>query len=603
MKNDNNLNEKAEKIFIEILSSIDNFSQLNHKEFKELIDKYPIDNSLKPIIEKKIKYLLSIQNIFNQLKQYPNDTILPKEKSFDFEILFKLNSGAMGDVYIAKQISLNRIVVLKILKTSFIPDARSLNRFLQEAKIIAKLQHPNIVPIHSLGKIHNSFYICLEFIPGMSLNELIKSVQQIGIKNITGLMIQKVNREYVQKVLSNIKEESLKKPILLKLEQLSDIELKCNYTEFCCKIIIQIANALEYVHNLGVIHRDIKPSNIIVTPDGTSFLVDFGISFFSEVQQKELTIDFIGTIYYSSPEQISNPKKVTPSSDVYSLGATLYELITLQKPFNGNSIYEISKAIKYKDPLPLRYLNHLIPKDLECIILKSLEKNPNERYNSTKAFAEDLQNFLEYKPIKAKPYTIFTKTIKSIRKYPILSSLIFIILSFMILLSLQYLFIAAYRYYDFSNFETAEKLYKLILTISPWNTQAKLELANTLYNKGLIDEALKYFLQVKKEQPKNISARYCIAEIYQEKKELDKSIKEYIEAIKLAPHDTWLIEGIATAFVKKQSDGKEIISILEKEKISKQIILIILDKVSKTYNDYNYLEKSKEIKKEKEKFR
>jgi len=603
MKNDNNLNEKAEKIFIEILSSIDNFSQLNHKEFKELIDKYPIDNSLKPIIEKKIKYLLSIQNIFNQLKQYPNDTILPKEKSFDFEILFKLNSGAMGDVYIAKQISLNRIVVLKILKTSFIPDARSLNRFLQEAKIIAKLQHPNIVPIHSLGKIHNSFYICLEFIPGMSLNELIKSVQQIGIKNITGLMIQKVNREYVQKVLSNIKEESLKKPILLKLEQLSDIELKCNYTEFCCKIIIQIANALEYVHNLGVIHRDIKPSNIIVTPDGTSFLVDFGISFFSEVQQKELTIDFIGTIYYSSPEQISNPKKVTPSSDVFSLGATLYELITLQKPFNGNSIYEISKAIKYKDPLPLRYLNHLIPKDLECIILKSLEKNPNERYNSTKAFAEDLQNFLEYKPIKAKPYTIFTKTIKSIRKYPILSSLIFIILSFMILLSLQYLFIAAYRYYDFSNFETAEKLYKLILTISPWNTQAKLELANTLYNKGLIDEALKYFLQVKKEQPKNISARYCIAEIYQEKKELDKSIKEYIEAIKLAPHDTWLIEGIATAFVKKQSDGKEIISLLEKEKISKQIILIILDKVSKTYNDYNYLEKSKEIKKEKEKFR
>ncbi|MHB1335225.1 MAG: Stk1 family PASTA domain-containing Ser/Thr kinase [Candidatus Humimicrobiaceae bacterium] len=272
------------------------------------------------------------------------DTIIAER----YKLISKIGSGGTADVYLAQDIKLNRSVAIKILAKTYSFEKNFVARFKKEAQILARLNHPNIVAIYDWGQYENSYFICMEYVEGQSLEEIIDK----------------------QGILS---------PIIT------------------AKYSIQICNALEVAHNNNLIHRDIKPQNIIVTPDGIVKITDFGIAK-SLIEDNTKTINILGTSYYISPEQAQG-KILSYSTDIYSLGIVMYEMLTADLPFRGENAIEIS--LKHINERPLRpsIIVNNIPVQIEKIILHCLKKNPNNRYGNVSVLKADLQNFLEKKPL------------------------------------------------------------------------------------------------------------------------------------------------------------------------------------------------------------
>jgi len=204
------------------------------------------------------------------------------------------------------------------------------------------------------------------------------------------------------------------------------------YIEVVCRIVFQIAQALEYAHKEGVIHRDVKPSNILVLEDGSIKLTDFGLALQQGLPSLTVTGELSGTLHYLSPEQITPKKKnVDFRADIYSLGVTLYELLTLIRPFEAKNPHELLGKIISKEPPFPRSINSQIPKELETVCLISLEKDPHRRYQSVREFKEDILNILEFRPINARPVSLATRTIRLVQRNRAFSAvfiLLFIIL-------------------------------------------------------------------------------------------------------------------------------------------------------------------------------
>src|SRR5205085_6125341 len=181
---------------------------------------------------------------------------------------------------------------------------------------------------------------------------------------------------------------------------------------------LQAAEALEHAHQLGVVHRDIKPANLLVDVRGNLWITDFGLAHFQSNPGLTLSGDLIGTIRYMSPEQaMAKRVLIDHRTDLYSLGVTLYELLTLEPAFGGNDRQELLRQIAFEEPRPPRRLNKPIPAELEIIVLKAMEKNPAERYATAQEFADDLRRFLEDKPIRAKPPTLVQRAVKWSRRH------------------------------------------------------------------------------------------------------------------------------------------------------------------------------------------
>lgn len=265
-----------------------------------------------------------------------------------YKLISKIGSGGTADVYLAQDIKLNRSVAIKILAKTYSFEKNFVARFKKEAQILARLNHPNIVAIYDWGQYENSYFICMEYVEGQSLEEIIDK----------------------QGILS---------PVIT------------------AKYSIQICNALEVAHNNNLIHRDIKPQNIIVTSDGIVKITDFGIAK-SLIEDNTKTINILGTSYYISPEQAQG-KILSYSTDIYSLGIVMYEMLTADLPFRGENAIEIS--LKHINERPLRpsILVNNIPAPIEKIILHCLKKNPQNRYANVSVLKTDLQNFLEKKPL------------------------------------------------------------------------------------------------------------------------------------------------------------------------------------------------------------
>ncbi|HKB15030.1 MAG TPA: serine/threonine-protein kinase, partial [Planctomycetota bacterium] len=190
------------------------------------------------------------------------------------------------------------------------------------------------------------------------------------------------------------------------------------YIETTCGLVAQVADALEHAHALGVIHRDVKPSNILVRVDGSAVLTDFGLAREEGLPSMSLTGEFAGTPYYVSPEQaMARRMRVDHRTDVYSLGVTLFELLTLRRPFEGTTTQEVLGKIVTKDPPSPRKFNPALPGDVVTIVLKAIEKDPDRRYASAAEFAADLRAFLSFKPIAAKPATPVTRALKFTRRH------------------------------------------------------------------------------------------------------------------------------------------------------------------------------------------
>ncbi len=268
-----------------------------------------------------------------------------------YELLEEIGRGGMGVVFRARQTDLDRNVAIKMILSSRLASADDVGRFHAEAKAAGSLRHPNIVAIHDAGEVHGQHFFAMDYVEGRSLAQ----------------------------ALANGPFEP--RP--------------------AAQCVAAIGRAVEYLHEHQIIHRDLKPSNILLAPDGTPYVTDFGLA-------KALAIDsphtqtgtMVGTLSYMAPEQtLGESGSISPRSDVYSLGAILFELLTGRPPFQNASPFDTLMQVMEEDPPRPRKLNRDVPLSLEWICLKCLEKQPRNRYQSAAALVEDLERFLRGEPL------------------------------------------------------------------------------------------------------------------------------------------------------------------------------------------------------------
>ena len=262
-----------------------------------------------------------------------------------YEILGKIGTGGMADVYKAKDHKLNRFVAVKVLKPEFREDTTFIRKFRSEAQAAAGLTHPNIVNVFDVGDDEGVYYIVMELIEGITLKEYIAKKGKLSIKEATS-------------------------------------------------IAIQVSMGLEAAHNHGIVHRDVKPQNIIISKDGKVKVTDFGIArATTSTATQAVTTTVMGSVHYTSPEQ-ARGGIVDEKSDIYSAGITMYEMITGHVPFDGDST--VTVALKHLNEVIKSPAEEVpdIPYSLECIIMKCTQKLPNKRYMSCEELLQDLKHSL-----------------------------------------------------------------------------------------------------------------------------------------------------------------------------------------------------------------
>lgn len=300
----------------------------------------------------------------------------------DYRLIREVGRGGMGVVYEAEQISLRRRVALKVLPFAAGIDPRQLQRFKNEASAAAHLRHESIVPVYAVGCERGTHYYVMQFIDGQSLADLIAEL-----------------RRPTATTAASHPAESTLPCARLPTERRSGGPA---YFDWVAGLGQQAASALEYAHQTGVIHRDVKPGNLLLDSQGHLWITDFGLAQVSGDSGLTVTGELLGTLRYASPEQAVGKRGVIDHrSDIYSLGATLYELLTLRPPFAGDNRHKLLRQIVEEEP-SFRSINSTVPVELETIILKTLRKEPIERYATAQELADDLERFLSRQPVLAR---------------------------------------------------------------------------------------------------------------------------------------------------------------------------------------------------------
>jgi len=350
----------------------------------------------------------------------------------DFRIIREIGRGGMGVVYEAEQLSLGRRVALKVLPFAAMLDNRQLQRFKNEAQAAAQLHHTNIVPVHSVGCERGVHYYAMQFVEGSTLSEVIDELQRISGKepeqpgDSTGA-VSRLAQDLTEGRFAPVERtpESGSSSVAKTTSTLAAVATEGStqspaFFRSVANLGIQAAEALEHAHTQGIIHRDIKPSNLLLDTKGNVWIADFGLALCQTHTGISLTMpgDLLGTLRYMSPEQArGGGVQLDSGTDIYSLGITLYELLTQQPAFTGNDRPELLRKITDKEPPPPRQLNTAIPADLETILLKATAKEPHTRYATAQELADDLQRFLEHKPIQAKRPTLIERAAKWSRRH------------------------------------------------------------------------------------------------------------------------------------------------------------------------------------------
>ncbi len=291
----------------------------------------------------------------------------------DYELLEEIARGGMGVVYSARQISLDRPVALKMILTGQLASDSDVRRFRQEAEAAANLDHPHIVPIYEVGE-HNGLHF-------------------FSMKRLAGGLNHALDR---------FRDDP----------------------RAAAELLATVARAVHHAHQRGLLHRDLKPSNILLDERGQPHVCDFGLA--RRIQggtRLTLTGAVVGTAEYMAPEQASARRVLTTAADVYSLGAVLYALLPGVPPFQGAGVLETLQQVVGSEPVPPRQRNPRIPRDVEVICLKCLRKEPEKRYGSAEALAEDLERWLRGEPIAARPVGRLERSIKWVRRNPVLAGM------------------------------------------------------------------------------------------------------------------------------------------------------------------------------------
>ena len=294
----------------------------------------------------------------------------------DYELLEEIGRGGQGVVFRARQKSLNRTVALKVIGLGQWASKAHLKRFRLEAEAAARLNHPCIVPIYEVGERDGSCYFSMGFVEGGQL-EAIASQEPLPLRR-------------------------------------------------AAELIAKLARTVHYAHEHGILHRDIKPGNVLLDAEGEPHLTDFGLARLLENESTiTRTLEVMGTPSYMAPEQAAGERaKLTGATDVYGLGAVLYQLLTGHPPFAGGTTYETIRLLLNTDPRPPRLLNRKLDRDLSTICLKCLEKDPTLRYSSAFALAEDLERWLKHEPIRARRIGPLIRARKWVQRNPTVAALV-----------------------------------------------------------------------------------------------------------------------------------------------------------------------------------
>jgi serine/threonine protein kinase/uncharacterized protein HemY len=315
----------------------------------------------------------------------------------DYRIVREIGRGGMGVVYEAVQISLGRQVAVKVLPSAFALDPRQQQRFKNEAEAAALLHHSNIVPVHAVGCERGAHFYVMQYVEGQSVAALIRELRQHA-----GLEAAPTRQPPATDGNAGGQPVSDTAPNLAARLSTERSAKRRGLFHAVARLGAQAAEALEHAHQLGVVHRDIKPDNLLVDAQAHLWVTDFGLAYVLGEAQLTLTGDVVGTLRYMSPEQaLARRAQLDHRTDIYSLGATLYELLALEPAFPGRDRQELLRQIATEPPRPLRRLGPAIPADLETIVLKAMSKEPEGRYATAQELADDLRRFLEDKPIKA----------------------------------------------------------------------------------------------------------------------------------------------------------------------------------------------------------
>jgi tetratricopeptide (TPR) repeat protein len=319
----------------------------------------------------------------------------------DYRIVREIGRGGMGVVYEAIQVSMERRVALKVLSSAYPHAARAVRRFQQEARAGGRLHHTNIVPIHGMGQHDGLWYYAMDLVDGRGLNRVIaelKAARGPGRES----SVSKVTSEHFG----------------------SDTGAH-SFHVHAAELFAGVADALETSHQAGVIHRDIKPSNLLLDARGVLMIVDFGLARVENgAEAITLTGDLLGTPAYMSPEQAAAKRtEIDHRTDIYSLGATLYEVLTLEPPFRGEKLQDFCEQIVTCEPAVPRRLNRLLPRDLETIVFKTMEKDRDKRYATAAELARDLRRFAQGGAIQARRVGPMGRAWRRVKRHKVHSAL------------------------------------------------------------------------------------------------------------------------------------------------------------------------------------
>jgi serine/threonine protein kinase/tetratricopeptide (TPR) repeat protein len=364
----------------------------------------------------------------------------PPERLGDYRILREIGRGGMGVVYEAMQQSLGRRVALKVLPVQAAADARVLKRFRRESRAAAGLHHTNIVPVFDVGREGDVCYFAMQFIQGQGLDEVLKELRRLRAAGATtpdaGPVAQSLWTGQFAALGNGVapapgpgagadETERLAGPaapaVLPGQSELSGVE--SNYRRYCrnaARIGLQVAEALAYAHARGVIHRDVKPSNLLLDTAGVVWVSDFGLA---QTEDHGLSKpgEVVGTLRYLAPERFRGA--CDARADVYALGLTLYELLTLRPAFGGSDRLRLLEQITTQEPARPRSLDRRIPRDLETVVFKAIAKDPTRRYPTAEALAADLRRFLADEAPRARRTGWLERLWRLGRRNPLVASL------------------------------------------------------------------------------------------------------------------------------------------------------------------------------------
>jgi serine/threonine protein kinase len=377
----------------------------------------------------------------------------------DFRIVREVGRGGMGVVYEAQQLSLDRRVALKVLPIAAAMDGKQLQRFQLEAHAAACLHHTNIVPVHAVGCERGVPFYAMQFIDGRSLADLINELRRVEGhdaaelpgRNLADMRTSTLTAKLlggrigsgVGAPAQGCSADREPAPAHNPAPAVADARARTRpstpqplgesstysthhraYVQSVAQLGVQVAEALDHAHTRGILHRDIKPANLLLDDQGQLWVTDFGLAQIQGNLALTLTGDVLGTLRYMSPEQALAKRVVVDGrTDIYSLGVTLYELLTLRPAVEGTDRAEILRRIAQEEPVSPRKLNPAVPRDLETILLKAMAKEPNARYATVKELADELRRFLDHKPIRARRANLFDRSAKWARRHrPLVSS-------------------------------------------------------------------------------------------------------------------------------------------------------------------------------------